>query len=153
MEIVHYVQWIYELLRDGKIKIDPAKKIKEPVTYQDPCNVSRNGGLWDEPRKIISYLCEDFRDMNPNKDYNHCCGGGGGIMPMGPDYRPGRMITGKVKADQIKATGAKIVISPCHNCFDQIRDLGEKYELGIKLVSFKELLLETMIIPENFKVE
>ena len=153
VEIVHYVQWLYELLRDGKIRIDPAKKIKEPVTYQDPCNVSRNGGLWDEPRKIISYLCEDFRDMSPNKDYNHCCGGGGGIMPMGPDYRPGRMITGKVKADQIKATGAKIVISPCHNCFDQIRDLGEKYELGIKVVCFKELLLETMIIPDNFKAE
>jgi hypothetical protein len=33
--------------------------------------VSRNGGLWEEPRRAISYLAEDFRDMTPNRDYNH----------------------------------------------------------------------------------
>ena len=70
---------------------------------------------------------------------------------MGPDFKPGRMKAGRIKAEQIRKTGAKIVIAPCHNCFDQIQDLGEKYELDIKVFSFKELLLETMIIPEKFK--
>ena len=102
---------IYEYLRDGRIKIDPHKKIKEPITYQDPCNVSRNGGLWEHARKIIPYIAEDFRDMAPNREHNHCCGGGGGIMPMGPDYKPFRMASGKPKAEQIKATGAKISTS------------------------------------------
>ncbi len=37
----------------------------------------------------------------------------------------------KVKRDQILATGAKLVIAPCHNCWDAIRDLEEVYELGI----------------------
>ncbi|NNL77083.1 MAG: (Fe-S)-binding protein [Desulfobacterales bacterium] len=152
VEIVHFVRLLYEYLRDGRIKIDPNKKIKEPVTYQDPCNVSRNGGLWEEARKIIPYIAEDFRDMAPNRDHNHCCGGGGGIMPMGPEYKPARMATGRVKAEQIKATGAQIVIAPCHNCFDQINDLSEEYELGVKALSLKEIVVESMIIPDHMQL-
>jgi len=151
VNVVHFVRLLYEYLRDGRIKIDPSKKIKEPVTYQDPCNVSRNGGLWEEGRKIISFIAEDFRDMSPNRDHNHCCAGGGGIMPMGPSYKPFRMASGRVKADQIRETGAKIVIAPCHNCFDQIRDLNETYELGVKVLSFKEILLRMVVVPDRFK--
>ncbi len=153
VEVVHFVRLMYEYLRDGRIKIDPAKKIKEPITYQDPCNVSRNGGLWEEARNIIPYIAEDFRDMSPNRDHNHCCGGGGGIMPMGPKYKPVRMATGRVKAEQIRATGAEIVITPCHNCFDQINDLSEEYDLGVTALALKEILVEAMMVPEHMKLE
>jgi Fe-S oxidoreductase len=153
VEVVHFVKLMSEYLTEGKIKIDPDKKIKVPVTYQDPCNVSRNGGLWEEARQIVPYLVDDFRDMSPNRDHNHCCAGGGGIMPMGPDYKPARMASGKVKAEQIKATDAKIVITPCHNCFDQINDLSEEYDLGVKALSLKEIIVESMIVPEHMKLE
>lgn len=149
--IKHSVRLFYEYLRDGRIKIDPSKILEEPVTYQDPCNVSRNGGLWEEGRKIIEYIAKDFRDMTPNRDLNHCCGGGGGYIPMGPEFKKRRMESGKVKAEQIRATGAKIVITPCHNCFDQIRDLNKEYNLGVKVLSFKEILTEIMILPEKFQ--
>ena len=49
VESFHYVEWVAEALRTGKLKIDPAKKIKEPVTYQDSCNYIRNAGLKDAP--------------------------------------------------------------------------------------------------------
>jgi len=72
-------------------------------------------------------------------------------MPMGPNYKPGRMEAGKIKAKQIEATGAKIVIAPCHNCYDQIHDLGEKFNLGIEVLSLKEALRKMLVIPEKFK--
>lgn len=152
VKIVHFVRLLFEYLQDERIRIHPDKKIKEPVTYQDPCNVSRNGGLWEEARKIMSFIAEDFRDMSPNREHNHCCGGGGGIMPMGPTYKPFRMASGRVKAEQIRATGAKLVIAPCHNCYDQIRDLGEAYDLDIKVKSIKEIIVERLVIPDKFKV-
>lgn len=151
IEVVHSVKLFYEYIRDGRIKIDPEKMLEEPVTYQDACNISRNGGLWEEGRMLVSYLAKDFRDMTPNRDHNHCCGGGGGYIPMGPEFKKRRMISGKVKAEQIKATGAKTIIVPCHNCFDQIGDLNKEYNLGVKVVSFKELICEAMIIPDKFK--
>lgn len=151
VEVVHSVRLFYEYLRDGRIKIDPEKVLTEPVTYQDPCNVSRNGGLWEEGRKIIGFLAKDFRDMSPNREHNHCCGGGGGYIPMGPEFKKRRMLSGRVKAEQIKATGAKIVITPCHNCFDQVNDLNKEYDLDVKVLSFKEIITETMILPEKFQ--
>jgi Fe-S oxidoreductase len=103
-------------------------------------------------RELSRALCDDFVDMAPNREYNHCCGGGGGFIPMGPEYKRRRMASGKVKADQIKATGAKKIIVPCHNCYDQITDLIKEYDLDLKVVSFKELICESMVIPERFQV-
>jgi Fe-S oxidoreductase len=89
--------------------------------------------------------------MEPNREHNHCCGGGGGFIPMGPPFKKRRIESGKIKADQIRATGAKLVIVPCHNCFDQIKDLNKEYDLGVDVKQFKEILTEIMIIPEEFQ--
>ena len=61
------------------------------------------------------------------------------------------MISGKVKAEQIRETGAEMLVVPCHNCYDQIRDLNKEYELGIKVLSFKEMFEEALIVPEELK--
>lgn len=145
------MQLFYEYVRDGRIKIDPAKRLTEPVTYQDPCNISRNGGLWEEARYLMNALCTDFREMAENREHNHCCGGGGGFIPMGPPFRRRRIASGKLKAEQIRETGAKTVVVPCHNCFDQIKDLSKEYNLGLKVVHFKTIIPHMMVIPEDMK--
>ena len=150
VETLHYVEWVAEALRTGKLKIDPSKKIKEPVTYHDSCNYIRNGGLSHIGREIMSYIAEDFREMTPNGDHNFCCGGGGGLNGIGK-YRKERNIGQKVKRDQILATGAKLVITPCHNCWDAIRDLEEEYKIGIRWSFLKPLLLGMVVVPEHMK--
>jgi Fe-S oxidoreductase len=150
IDSLHYVEWVAEALRTGKLKIDPAKKIKEPVTYQDSCNYIRNGGLADVAREIMGYMAEDFREMTPNREHNFCCGGGGGLNGIGR-YRQQRNIGMKVKRDQILATGAKLVIAPCHNCWDAIRDLEEVYEIGIRWSFLKPLLINMLVVPEHLK--
>lgn len=148
----HYVEWVAEALRTGKLKLDPTKKIKEPVTYQDSCNYIRNAGLADDARYILSHIAEDFREMLPNREHNFCCGGGGGLNGIGR-YRAQRNQALKVKRDQILATGAKMVIAPCHNCWDAIRDLEEVYEIGIKWSFLKPILLKMVIVPDHMKPE
>lgn len=150
VEYIHYVQWLAEALREGKIKIDPAKKIKEPVTLQDSCNYVRNHGLGEYTREIMSYIAEDFREMPDNREYNYCCGGGGGLNGIGK-YRKERDVALKCKRDQILATGAKYVIAPCHNCWDAIRDLEEVYEEGITYSFLKPLIIEMAIVPDHLK--
>jgi hypothetical protein len=58
----------------------------------------------------------------------------------------------KVKRDQILATGANLVVSPCHNCWDAIRDLEEVFELGIKQTFLKPLLIKMAIVPDHLKL-
>lgn len=151
---IHYVEWVAEALRTGKLKIDPAKRIREPVTIQDSCNYVRNHGLKDVTREIISYIVEPgyFIDMNPNKEHNYCCGGGGGFNGIGL-YRPQRNKALITKRDQILNTGAKLVIAPCHNCWDAIRDLEEEYKIGIRWSFLKPLLIDMVIKPDHIKAE
>ena len=66
-------------------------------------------------------------------------------------YKPKRIAAGRVKAEQIRASGAKLVVAPCHNCFDQINDLSEAYMLDVKALSLKEIICEIMIVPDNFR--
>jgi Fe-S oxidoreductase len=152
VESFHYVEWVAEALRTGKLKIDPSKKIKEPVTYQDSCNYIRNAGLKKCAREIMSYIAEDFREMDPCGEHNFCCGGGGGLNGIGC-YREQRNIGMKVKRDQILATGAKLVVTPCHNCWDAIRDMEEIYHIGIRWSFLKPLLLKMVVVPEHLKPE
>jgi Fe-S oxidoreductase len=149
---LHYTEWVAEALRTGKIKIDPDKRIKEMVTLQDSCNYVRNYGLKDVTREIMSYIVEPgyFVEMTPNREYNFCCGGGGGLNGIGL-YRQERNVGLKVKRDQILATGAKLVITPCHNCWDAIRDLEELYEMGIRWSFLKPLLIKMAIVPDHLK--
>ncbi|WP_432734954.1 sulfate respiration complex iron-sulfur protein HmcF [Maridesulfovibrio sp. FT414] len=151
---IHYVEWLAEALREGKLKIDPAKRIKEPVTLQDSCNYVRNHGLKEITREIISYIVEPgyFVEMAPNKEHNYCCGGGGGFNGVGL-YRPQRNVALRKKMDQILATGCKLVIAPCHNCWDAIRDLEEEYEIGIRWSFLKPLVIGMLDLPEGMRVE
>jgi Fe-S oxidoreductase len=152
VESIHYVEWLAEALRTGKLKIDPSKKIKERVTIQDSCNYIRNHGLKDITREIISYIVEPgyFVDMTPNFEHNYCCGGGGGFNGIGiyRDQRNKALIT---KRDQILKTGATLVIAPCHNCWDAIRDLEGEYNIGIRWSFLKPLIVKMALVPEHLQ--
>ena len=152
-EVVHSVLLFSEYLREGRIKLDKSVFANERCTYQDPCNVSRNGGLARAGREVVRYLTDDFVEMEPHGEYNFCCGGGGGFIPMAGPFRERRLKAGKVKAEQIRATGATICITPCHNCYDQLRDLNKEYDLGIRVLSFKEMFEEALIIPDELKAK
>jgi Fe-S oxidoreductase len=147
---IHYVEWLAEALRTGKLKIDPAKRIKEPVTLQDSCNYVRNQGLKDVTREIMSYIVEPgyFVEMAPNREHNYCCGGGGGFNGIGR-YREQRNVALRKKMDQILDTGCKLVVAPCHNCWDAIRDLEEEYEIGIRWSFLKPLVIGMLDVPEH----
>jgi Fe-S oxidoreductase len=86
--------------------------------------------------------------MTPNRDRNYCCGGGGGMLGMS-EYGGRRVKSGKIKADQIRETGAKIVACPCHNCSDQLIELNKVYKLGIEVMAVTELVYNALVLPEK----
>ena len=148
--LIHAIQFYYELLRDGKIRI--AKKLKAPITVHDPCNVVRGRGLGDMLRHIMHATCEDFRDVSPRYEHNYCCGAGGGVINCGPPWKPARMEASKIKAEQLKATGAQIVVTPCHNCHSGIEDINDYHKLGMKVKFLSEILVDAMEIPEDLRL-
>jgi Fe-S oxidoreductase len=146
VEIIHGVQFYWELLRDGKIK--PAKKIEEKVTFHDPCNIIRGRGLMEQAREVAKAFCPNMVEMTPNREHNICCAAGGGVINCGPPFKNTRVTGNKVKAEQLAATGAKIVIAPCHNCHGGLDDVIHKYELDMKLMFLGDIIYECMEKPD-----
>ena len=131
-------------LKEGRIRLDKSK-LKEPVTYHDPCQMARNGGIIDEPRYVLSHLTDDFREMTDDPRYNWCCGGGGGLVALGEDTLDFRMKSSKVKVDQVKKTGASILTTACENCHTQLSNLNEHYEMGVNVQFLSSLVADALV--------
>jgi len=65
-------------------------------------------------------------------------GGGGGFLQSG--FKEQRLAYGKLKDEQIKATGADDCIAGCHNCHAQIHELSEHYGGGYPVVHLWTLI-------------
>jgi Fe-S oxidoreductase len=54
------------------------------------------------------------------------------------------VVSRKTKADQIRATGAKIAAIPCHNCAAQLMELSKNYGLGTQIQAVVELVYSAL---------
>ncbi len=142
--IYSIVELIERYLNEGRIELTK-NLIQGPITYHDPCNIGRRGGVIQPPRNILKALSEDFVEMEPHGARNFCCGGGGGLGSTA-EYGRIRIEMGKIKAEQIRRTGAKIVATNCFNCMTQIRDLNKAYDLGIEIKSIVELVASALVL-------
>ncbi|MBT8763815.1 hypothetical protein KFV02_07700 [Desulfohalobiaceae bacterium Ax17] len=134
-ELDSIIRWYAIWIREGKLPVnsDWNKDLKIKFTVQDPCQLVRKSlgdPIAEDLRFVVKSVVgeENFVEMYPNKSNNFCCGGGGGYLQSG--FPEQRRKYGKVKFDQIKATGAQYCITPCHNCHSQIHDLSEYYNGG-----------------------
>lgn len=141
--VVSFVELQAQYIKEGRLKLDPSVNNKR-VTYHDPCNQSRQGGIIDEPRYILRHVVQDFVEMTPHGAENFCCGGGGGMLSMS-EFAKERIAAGKVKADQIAATGAEIVVTSCHNCLDQLDEIRRHYKLKVKVQNLSELVAAALV--------
>jgi hypothetical protein len=133
---------IDEYVRQGRLHLDSSKN-GQPTTYHDSCNLGRKGGILDEPRRVIRAAVKDYREMTPNRLESYCCGAGSGLVAE-PDWMDIRMQAGKKKAEQVKQTGASLVITSCDNCRQQIGDLSEHYGLNVEVSSVSELAVKAL---------
>ncbi len=131
-------------IKEGRIKVDKTRNT-EPVTFHDSCNNARSCGLFEEPRELLDLVVTDFREMYPNRLENYCCTGGGGAMSMS-EYTPRRLKSGIIKANQLKATGAKVVVTSCHNCVDGLTDVIRHYKLDMKVTQLVNLVANAVVV-------
>jgi Fe-S oxidoreductase/CheY-like chemotaxis protein len=145
------VMTMLNYVKEGRIKVDPTRN-PEKMTFHDSCNNARSGGFFEEPRELLRLVSMDFQEMYPNRAENYCCTGGGGAMSMS-EYTPRRLQSAKVKADQIRATGAKVVVTSCHNCVDGLNDLIKHYGLDCEVKQLVNLVANALVIDDKKPAE
>ena len=144
--VVNIMEVTLDMLRRGKLRLDP-NIVTERVTYHDPCNIARTGWIVDQPREILRSFCKNYVDMEPHGAKNYCCGGGGGTVSIDEIRSYRTKVTGKKKADQIRATGAHYVVAPCANCKKQLREVCQDNDLpDVEVVGLHDLLYKAIIL-------
>jgi len=135
------------ICREGKIKL--VKKYPGPVTVHDPCNVIRGRGLHEKLRELVNFLVEGgIVETASNREHNFCCAAGGGVINTGPPFKNVRVAGSKCKADELKATGVKTIVAPCHNCHGGLEDTVHSYKLGMEIKFLGDIIYECMEKPE-----
>jgi len=144
LPVMNIIEYTHKAWKEGRLKLNP-DAIGEPVTYHDPCNISRPGWIVEQPRELLKAFCRNYVGMTPNRRDNICCGGGAGTVSI-DEIRPYRtLIGGKAKADQIRAAGAKYCVAPCANCKKQLRELMEDQGIDCQIVGLHDLLYKAII--------
>ena len=142
--VINIMEYTYRMLMEGKLKLR-ANAIAERVTYHDPCNIARSGWIVNQPREILRAICSDFVDMTPKGAMNYCCGGGSGVVSIDEVRKWRTGPAGRIKADQLRATGAKYVVAPCANCKKQLKEVIEDNGLtDMEVVGLHDLVLKAI---------
>ncbi len=80
-KVIHIMEFFADLIRHGKLKLDPSRNDHIRVTFHDSCNPARAMGILEEPRYVIKSVCNNFFEMPENtiREQTFCCGGGAGL--------------------------------------------------------------------------
>ncbi|MCP4578565.1 MAG: (Fe-S)-binding protein [Deltaproteobacteria bacterium] len=141
---------LVKYIKEGRITLDKTR-FAARATYHDPCNYGRKAqrkfghGFFDEPRWILDQCLEDWVDLWPTQMDQICCGGGGGSMTTG--YQEERIFYGRKKMEQIRASGATMVVVPCHSCHGQFNNIKGLYDMeDLEVKYLWELVADCLVV-------
>lgn len=138
-------------IKEKRIILDKTR-VDALATYHDPCNYCRKAekrfghGYYEEPRWILDQCVAKWVELYPNQQHQICCGGGGGALVSG--YNEERIFYGRRKMEQIEATGASMVVVPCHSCHGQLENIKATFgmqELEVKYLW--EIVADALVLP------
>jgi len=141
--ILSIVEVTLDMVEKGVIKLN-SEAHPYPVAYHDPCNLGRKGGVFEAPRKLLARVCQEVVELTPNRMNGICCGGGGALLQDSTSTKR-RMISGKAKADQIRATGVKHLATACLSCHRQLTEISKYFELGVEVNTVAAMAAGAMI--------
>jgi heterodisulfide reductase subunit D len=129
IEVLDYTEFVDRLLSEGKLKIE---KNDDVVTWHDPCNLGRHGGVFDAPRRVLSKIA-NLVELEHNRENAYCCGGEPGVLYSDSALAEG---IGKKRMEEADKTKADLLITSCPSCTIQLT----KYAGSVPVMNFAEYI-------------
>jgi glycolate oxidase iron-sulfur subunit len=100
----------------------------EIVTYHDACHLIHSQKIFKEPRKVLSSI--KGLQLNELEEASWCCGSAGIYNII--HYDDSMKILER-KMNNIKNTGAKVVLAGNHGCIAQLKYGAAKFNVNVKV--------------------
>ena len=130
----HFSEMLAGALETGTLKSKQGEKVK--VSYHDPCMLGRGLGIYEPPRKALSYLKGvELVEMERNRENNFCCG----AKAVGEYFADFPEETARERIKEFEATRADYLITACPYCKEIFQKvLGEENARVKDLIEFVE---------------
>ena len=140
LELLHFTEYVYQLILQGKV---PLKEQSITVTYHDPCDLGRNGNVFEIPRRVIRSLPGvRLVEMEHNRNRCTCCGGGGNLEMI--DNKLSSAIA-KDKVEEALATGASAVVTACQQCVRTMNTYVRRNKIQLEVLDITQLIERSML--------
>lgn len=138
-QVQHHTQFIEELVRTGKLKIESNSSYKgKRVTFHDPCYLGRANNVYEAPRALLEKLGVELVEMKRNRRTALCCGAGGAQMFKEPEK--GDKDINVLRTEDALKTSPNVIATGCPYCNTMMTD-------GVK-VKEKENDISVMDVAE-----
>jgi len=138
-KVVHILELLDDLRKEGRLKTTGMES--QRLTYHDPCQVSRRGGVVEQPRNLLRMVAQNFVEMPESGTMNWCCGAGGGVSSneRADELRLKAFNRKKAQLDDIHPDA---LVSACSNCRIHLEEGLEEYGMELPVLSLTETIAE-----------
>ena len=138
-EVLHATEFLADLLEAGRLPLRDDLR-EQVVTYHDPCDLGRKGGVFEAPRRILAQIPGlTLVEMPENREGSHCCGGGGNLESFDPELS-GAIASRRIR--QAAETGAKTVFSACQQCERTLLSAARSEHIRVRVKDLVEAVLD-----------
>ncbi len=145
-EVVHILELLDQLRAEGRLPTEGVETRR--LTYHDPCQIARRGGVLSQPQNLLRTVAPDFPAMSDQGRMNWCCGGGGGVS-ANEETEDLRLQVFKRKQRQLDALDVDTLVTGCANCRIVIEEGLEHYGREISVIGLTELIAEHLKKPDR----
>jgi Fe-S oxidoreductase len=149
-KMIHIAEFTADLIKHGKLKLDPSRNNHLKVTWHDSCNPSRAMGLLDEPRYVLRNACNNFYEMPENtiREKTFCCGSGTGLNAS--ENMELRMRGGFPRANAVQhvrdAHGVNMLATICAIDRATLKTLMEYWVPDVEVAGLHELVANALVM-------
>jgi len=121
LEVVHHTEFIYDLIRSGRLEPDKSGDGLGNIVFHDSCYLARYNDIGESPRlAIASAAGREPLEMSHHRESSFCCGAGGGRMWM--EESPGRTNINVARTEEALARNPNTIAVCCPYCLTMFED-------------------------------
>ncbi len=138
-KVVHILEVLDDLRARGRLTTAGVQP--ERLSFHDPCQIVRKGGVVEQPRRLLNMVAPNFVEMTDHGRMGWCCGGGGGVSANERADALRSMAFNRKKA-QLNELNVDLLVTACANCRLMLEEGLEEHNMELPVLGLTEVLAD-----------